>query len=294
MATKVVQHGRVRGYRPTRSQLEEMLDLAQRGIDGDSQANLTYSQGDLVIYPEDNLKRVTPDDLDEIIRQAGEPEELSNLSFAIAQESPVRALAIEIRSGDWTEYVIESEDQTWAYGRYHELTEKLLSDRSLYSKFRAASPEVLRQGADKWQPAAWEPVKDWRIFLTGSSVVIPWILLIGALLYALLVSGDASVKPGQPGQTIQTVPNYQQALAQVRWFDAHSTAIIGWTLIYSVALFAYMRWLRVFLQSKVILRPASLMSRFSFRAADSDPVALGSFYVVLATLIIGVITLLVH
>ena len=294
MAKKLVRRGRVRGYRPTRSQFEELLELAQRGIDGDSAASLRYSQGDLEIYSEDDLRRVTPDDLDAIIREAGDPEELTNLTFCIGQDSPVRMVTIVIEPDDWTMYEVESEDQTWAFGRYHELTEKLLGDRSLYSKFRSASPEVLREGADKWQPAAWEPVKDWRIFLTGSSVVIPWILFIGALLYALLVSGDASVKPGQPGQTIQTVPNYQQALAQVRWFDAHSTVIISLILIYAIILFTYMRWLRVFLHSKVILRPASLMSRFSFRAANSDPVALGSFYVVLITLIVTGIALLIR
>jgi hypothetical protein len=119
--------------------------------------------------------------LSEIIREAGNPDELDNLYFSISQDSPPRRVDIQIGSGDWTTYLIESDDQTWAYGRYHELTEMLLADRSLYAKGHSGAPEVPQKGTgDKWRAAAWELTTNWR--MTFASVAF------GLLVFVLIIS----------------------------------------------------------------------------------------------------------
>ena len=298
MAKKLVRRGRVRGYRPTRSQLEEMLELAQRGFDGDSIAHLTYSQGDLEIYPRSDLKQVVPDDLNEIIQEAGNPDGLNNLDFSITQDSPLRKVSINIGPGEWTTYWVESVDQTWAYGRYHELTDIFVRDRTIYAKCRSSRPQALREGSgDKWRPTAWEPKKDWRIIFMSALVITPFVLAFLVLVSVALIAIVAYTPSTGAGYTRQ---QYQQAirtqkdsLAQIHWMGAHWAVIAGLTLSYIIILWALSRWLKTFLNSRVILRKATLLSQFSFRGANSDPVAVGSFYAAFLTMIITVIALII-
>jgi hypothetical protein len=278
--------------------LEEILELAQRGIDGDSTAHLTYSQGDLEIYPRSDLKQVVPDDLKEIIQEAGDPDGLNNLGFSITQDSPIRRVGINIGPGEWTTYRVESDDQTWAYGRYHELTDKLVSDRTLYAKLRSSRPQTLREGKDdKWRPSAWEPKKDWRLIFLTVLVAIPFALSLIALVYMAFVTAVAYAKPTNTGYTRQqfqrAIQTQKDALTQVHWMGAHWAVIFGLTLSYAIILLALSRWLKSFLKSKVILRKAPFLSQFNFRGSNTDPVALGSFYVALITLIITGIALLI-
>ena len=64
---------------------------------------------------------------------------------------------MQIGYGEWTTYLVESDDQTWAYGRYHELTDNLLANRSVFAKGYSPSPQILQEGTDnKWRRAAWK------------------------------------------------------------------------------------------------------------------------------------------
>jgi hypothetical protein len=269
-----------------------MLELAQGGIEErDSEAHLTYLQGDLEIYPQDNLKRVLPDHLSEVIKEGGDPDELNNLDFSITQEAPSRRVDIRIGPGEWTMYRVESDDQTWAFGRYHELTDKLLKDRSLWAKFRSTSPEVLRDGADdKWRSAAWEPVNDWRITLTGVIAIFAWIVpLIEAITVATFV-----VNYHSHGRTKIDISNREQATSVIHWAGANKVIIIGLTLSYLVGLVAWGRWFKTLLKSGVMLRKASLLSQFNFNSKKADSVVLASFYVSFFTLIFTTLTLLIR
>jgi hypothetical protein len=270
-----------------------MLELAQKGIgEEDSLAHLTYSQGDLEIYSQDDMKRVLPGHLTEVITEAGEPDELNNLYFYISQDNPVRRVEINIGPGDWTTYRVESDDQTWAFGRYHELTDRLLIDRCMYAKGAAPRPEVLHEGTDdNWRPAAWEPVKDWRIAL---SVIAP---SFAALLPAVAVLSAALVAftyYASNGNTKNDKLDHQQLLQLIHSAGTNKAIIIGMSLSYLIGLFAVRRWLRSFLKSAVVLRKISLLSQFNFQNKKSDTVILASFYVSFATLIITALAMLLR
>ncbi|SRR5258708_39661741 len=115
MPKKLVRRGRVKGYRPSREQLESLLELAQRGIDSaNTTSQLTYLQGDLEIYPNQHVGIILPDHLADLIKEADEPNELDNLAFSVSQPSPARHVEISIGPGEWTTYHVESDDQTWA------------------------------------------------------------------------------------------------------------------------------------------------------------------------------------
>jgi hypothetical protein len=265
-----------------------MLELAQRGIDGDSEAHLTYSQGDLEIYPQGTLKRVLPDDLKEVIHEAGDPDELSNLNFSINQTSPVRVIDIYIGPGDWTEYTVESDDQTWALGRYHELTERLLNSRTIYAKCRSRSPQTLREDkASIWQPAPWELAKGWRIVAINSLRIIAG--LIPGLIAAYIGLTAVSAYTSTSDPTRQDKQTSQQSLVQMHWIGAHVVPILLLAVSYIVIVFGLRRWFKTFLTSKVILRQSTLLGQFSFRGSASDPLALASFYAAVAALLVPVV-----
>lgn len=293
MPKKLVRRGRVRGYRPTRSQLEEMLELAQRDIGEDSVAHLIYSQGDEEIYPRGTLKKISPNHLDEIIKDADDPDELNNLDFSISQESPVRRVDLHIGPGDWTTYQVESDDQTWAFGRYHELTEKLLADRALYAKSRAQTPQVLQEGSDnKWRSAAWELTKDWRISLAGPGLFVLWIVPIAEASFIAVAIGQYYDPSGTSKR--ETEANKQGALDFLHWIDHHAVILLAFSLSYLIALIALQRWLRGSLKSRVILRKLSLFTQARFQGRNSDPIGLASFYVAFFTLIVAIIALLIQ
>ena len=146
MPCRLVRHGRVRGYRPTVGQLQQTLELAQGGIDDpDSSASLVYSRGNLEFYPEGKLNKILPKHLDQAIEAAGRPDRLDNLTFSIRQDDLSRSVDIQIGSDGWTFYRVESDDQTWAHGRYHERTENFLQHRGLYAKYTDPVPQTLEE-----------------------------------------------------------------------------------------------------------------------------------------------------
>jgi hypothetical protein len=283
MPSKLVRHGRVKGYRPTIDQLQDMLELAQRGLDeADSTARLIYSQGDLEFYPKGGLKRISPGNIDEIIAEARRPDELNNLSFSISQADPSRHVEIDIGPGAWTDYRIESADQTWAYGRYHELTDKLLQQRGFYTKFRSPAPEIFEEGGDKWKPAPWEPVKDWRVNLVGGTCLLPAAVGLFAVVIAAFVAWNYYFGSGAEHQQFVNSIN---ALLQSS-FSAVAAILV---LVYLIVVYPYVRLLKGFQKSYVIVSKTSLLSQFSFRSKKADPVLLASFYVAVIGVLIAII-----
>lgn len=169
---------RVQGYRPSRRQLEELLALAQKGIEENAIARLESHQGDEQFYTRRGIGKVESDNLSEMISDAGNPAKLSNLHFSIDQTSPPsRSVEVYIGPGDWTDYRVESDDQTWALGRYHELTDKLLADRTWYAKHLAPNPERFGND-DHWYPTPWEVTTDWRTLFLTNGLGLLWALLV--------------------------------------------------------------------------------------------------------------------
>jgi hypothetical protein len=290
MPTKLVRRGRVCGYRPTREQLEEVLELAQKGVDGNSVAYLRYSHGDEEVYSHGNHGKILPDNLSEMIREAGNPDELNNLSFSISQDSPARRVDIQIGSGDWTTYLIESEDQTWAYGRYHELTEMLLANRSLYAKGNSVAPQIIQGASNKWRPAAWELVPDWRATVSGYLLSTLWLILIIEVAPIPFAIGyyynAAGTKIGRSDQ--------HNAERVLQWYSNNSAILFFITVIYIVMLIFLRRRMKSLLQSKITLQGASFFSELSFRRNRNDAVQLIILYLTFLLLIVGIITLLIQ
>src|SRR6266567_279681 len=219
MPKRLVRRGRVRGYRPTHSQLQEILELAQRDFGDASAAHLVYSQGDLEIYPQADTPKILPNHIDEIIKEADDPDELNNLDFSISQATPIRRVETHIGPGNWTTYRVESDDQTWAYGRYHELTDKLMSNRSLYAKFKSGTPQVLKEGTDdRWRSTPWEPPKNWLVFATGIATILPWMLLVLAAFAAIILA----VQAANPGSNATERESHRIALQDAHYLGAHA------------------------------------------------------------------------
>lgn len=291
MPTKLVRRGRVCGYRPTREQLEEILQLAQKGIDENSAVSLKYSQGDKDHYSHGNHGKILPVNVAEIVKLAGDPDDLNNLEFSISQDAPARRVNIQIGPGDWTKYLIESDDQTWAYGRYHELTERLLANRSSYAKGHFARPEVLRNDTDdKWRATVWELVPDWRASFADHFLTPMW-LALSVEIFPILVALVYYFNP-----TNNRVGRADQNNAEhlLQWFNNNSFVLILITLSYVFMLIYLRRWMRTFLRSKVRLRDVSIFSQLSFRRNRDDAVQLIILYLTFLLLVIGVITLLIQ
>ena len=292
MPKKLVRRGRVRGYRPSREQLESLLELAQRGIDStDTVARLTYLQGEMEISPRDHEGIILAADFAEVIKEAGEPNELNNLSFTIGQPCPTRRVEINIGPGEWTTYRVESDDQTWAFGRYHEITDRLMADRCNYTKGTSASPQIIQEGTDdKWRPAAWEADKGWQIWRAAmipgvlAFSLFAWFFLWG---YAVLEANYGPLKTGADRA------NRAHAIKQEHWLQAHAFLMFILTVACLIGAYSWWRWLRSLLVSSVILQKTSLAYKFSFRDRQQDSVALVSAYIALCALIVTIIALIV-
>lgn len=269
-----------------------MLEIAQKDFGSASEAHLVYYKGDLKISPDDlNSVEILPRHVNEVIKQAGDPDELNNLVFSISQVSPMRRIEIRVGFGSWTTYRIESDDQTWAFGRYHELTDKLMNNRSLYAKFRSGQPQVMKEGTDdKWRPAVWEVRNDWRELAVAIAAGIPWLPVLLAAMYAVFVTGYAV----SSGSTAAERYNHEQALRDAHNLASHSSIITILAFAYAFTLFAYRRWLGSWLRSKIVTRKSPLMSQFSFRDRKSGAVSLASFYVVVFTFIVSTIAIIIR
>ena len=293
MPKKLVRRGRVRGYRPTREQLEEILELAQRNIDKNSIAKLVYSQGNEEIYSEGNSGKISPENLGQIVKDAGDPVELNNLYFSISQDSPVRRVEIEVGPGDWTRYFIESDDQTWAHGRYHEITEKLLTNRSLYAKGHSSAPQIPKEGTDAWRSAAWELVSDWRASVVNFATPVLWSVVVIEILTIVVALGYYYGTYTDP----TVARNYRHnANLVLGWFRHNSGLLFAVNLSYIIMVILLGRWLKTFLKSKVILQgnEGSLLSQLGFQKNRNDAVQLAILYLTFFLVVVGIVTLLVQ
>jgi hypothetical protein len=293
MVVKLVRRARISGYRPTRAQLEEMLELAQRGIDdADAKAHLSYWQGNREITPQGIVRKVLPSHLDEIIKDVGpEARELSNLSFDISQDAPIeRAVTIQIGPEKWTTYEIRSDDQTWALGRYQELTGKLLKDRNLYSKGCSSRPQVPLKGAQgSWTRSA-RAVNPLRVDLVLAVVWLSfWALPLVIATFAIVASsfyysGNDKTQAGQN--------DHQNALNMLHWASANWLWISFIVLSYLLWLKPRHHWVEYWQRSAVVLKRSPILSQFSLRANSENSVLIGTFYVTVALLIVGVIAII--
>ena len=198
-----VQSGRVRGYRPTLSDFNELLELAQRGIDAaNATAKLRYQRGSDVITSDKKISKIKAEHLSKLIKDSRESRQLTNVRFSSSQENPARRryltnlsfssgqntatrkVSIDIDPDGWTYYKVESSDFTWTLGRFHELTEMLLASRKLPAKAQFPQPQVLvSEQYRPWGAAAlWTPKRDWRVMLVRifkeSPVWLPFFLLL--------------------------------------------------------------------------------------------------------------------
>ena len=288
MPARLARRGRVKGYRPTYNQLQELLEIAQKDFCDASDASMIYLQGDFEITPQVDKGKILPRHVDEMIKDAGDPNELNNLSFSISQTAPMQNVEIHIGSGGWTTYRVKSTDQTWAYGRYHELTDKLMSDRSLYAKFSAGQPEILRED-NKWRTTAWEVSKDWRELGTAVAASIPWLPLVATGCFGFVIAAYAA----SPGSNAAERQSHKLALQDVHNLHTHASILIVLTVLYIITLYAYRAWLRSWLRSKIVLRKPPLMSQFSFRDRKSGAVGLASFYIAVFTLIVTTVAVII-
>jgi hypothetical protein len=293
MVKKLVRRARISGYRPTRAKLEEMLELAQRGIDDtDAKARLSYWQGNQQITPQGTMHKVLPSNLDEIIKDAGpETRELSNLSFDISQDAPIeRAVTIQIGPDEWTTYEIRSDDQTWALGRYQELTGKLLADRNLYSRGRSGRPQVPRKGGQgSWTRSA-RVINPLRVDLVLAAV---WLSLWAVPLAAATFAVFAYLNYYPIGKTSALRVDRQNALKMLHWANVNSLTITLVVICYLLWLIAGKRyWLKSWRRSAVVLRKSPILSQFSLRANGQNSVNIGLFYVTVALLIVAIITII--
>jgi hypothetical protein len=289
---KLVRRGRVRGYRPTRGQLVEILELAQKGIEENSVAKLSYSQGNQEFYSSGTNGKILPENLGEIVTEAGEPNELSNLSFSISQDSPVRRVDIQIGPGGWMTYLIESDDQTWAHGRYHEITEKSLANRSLYAKGRSSTPQVPKEGTNEWRPAAWELVSDWRANAVDYLAPVLWLIVIAEI--ATIIIAQVFYQ-NTHSNTVAARNDRHNAHLVLSWFSNNSVLLFFISLSYVLMIIFLGRRMRTLLESKVILHGSnSFISQLKFQSNRNDAVQLAVLYLTFLILIVGIVALLVQ
>ena len=114
------------GCQPTLSHLTEIWELALRGFGSrERKVSLTHLVGD--------RERVVSQDLNELVREAGSPAVLNNLTLSAEQDNPHQEVLIQIGPGRDTSVTVEAQDHTWAIGRHTEVMEKFNNTRRWYS-----------------------------------------------------------------------------------------------------------------------------------------------------------------
>jgi hypothetical protein len=273
------------------------LELAQRGIGQNSVARLLYSRGNEEIYSEGSGGKILPENFGQVVRDAGDPSELNNLYFSIHQDSPVRSVEIEIGPGDWTRYFIESDDQTWAHGRYYEITEKLLANRSLYAKGSSSTPEVPKEGTDGWRPAAWELVSDWRASAVGNVTLSLWSVLwcvVAAGIFTYLVALGYYYDTYTNAEVARN--DRHNAHLVLIWFRHNSALLLIVIFCYVVMVITLDRRVKKLLETKVILhgKGSSFLAQLGFQRNRNDAVQLAILYLTFLILIVGIVALFPH
>lgn len=233
----------------------------------------------------------------QVIKDAGDPSELNNFYFSVTQDSPVRRVVIEVGPGDSTVYSIESDDPTWAHGRYHEITEKLLADRSLYAKGYASAPEVPKEGTDGWRTAPWELVSDWRASaVNGLTYVLRFVLWsaiiseIGTTLVALTYYYGTYTSP----EVAQN--DRHNADLVLSWFRHSSAPLVAINFSYIVMVMLFIHLMKNLLVSKILLQSGngSFFSQLSIRRNRTNTVDLAGLYVAFFALIVSTLGLVLH
>jgi hypothetical protein len=279
-----VRTGRVRGYRPSADQLSDLIQLAQKHIEpSTSSAELICNIGEEKLRSDPKLPTVRPEDLRALIEKAGDVRELDNLEFHIKQTTPSRYVEIEIGPGDWTTYTVGSDDDTWTLGRHYELTEKLVSDRTSFAKYKAPRPSIRinEGGLAKWETLPWKPVQGLGVRIAGASSYVPyWINVMVFMVITLTILTYFGDSTEQKHQMVSSVINFINS--------GNFTISI---LLAAAYLFLYFgtakRWNALQLRSKIpIGKSQSIIANFAFRGSRTDQIALASFYVGLLTLII--------
>jgi hypothetical protein len=271
-----------------------MLELAQRGIDKNPETELIYAQGNEEIFSRGNEGHILPENLAQVIKDADDPAEMNNFFFSIGQDSPVRRVEIEIGPGDWTRYFIESDDPTWAHGRYHEVTEKLLASRSLYAKGHASAPQVPREGTNEWRPAAWELVSNWRANIANYTIPALWIILIAEIVTITVALSYYYDDAGAKSKV--AVSDRHNAEVALNWFHSNSALLAFITFSYVAMIILVRQRMRRLLRSKIILegRGSSFFSQLGFKRNRDDAIQLATVYLTLLILMVGVAALLVQ
>jgi hypothetical protein len=264
-----VQTGRVRGYQPTLSEFNELLELAQRGIDApDATAELYYQRGSNVTTSDKGVSKITAEQLSKLIEESGESKNLANLKFSSSQDSQARSVNLNIDTDGWVYYTVESSDFTWALGRFHELTEALLDKRRLPAKARFPLPEILtsRQSYMAWGGALWLPLRDWRITLVNMFRESP------VAIIPLILLSFAFVRPS--------------------FSVAGEIVVAGLALAYAAILFGYDHWLRETYRSYVsIARPRLGIISVIFDK-EADPASRGILLFTIVGVVVGILTLI--
>jgi hypothetical protein len=237
------------------------------------------------------MRKVLPRNLNEIIEDIGlETHELSNLYFNIRQDSPIeRAVTIQIGpDSQWTTYEVSSEDQTWAYGRYHELTDKLLSNRNLYSRSYSARPEVPQRGGKEgsWRRSSWEVVENWNVKILDLAVDFS-VVLFPIIEISFFFMIFAEYNP--IGKTPADLAGRKYALEMINWTKENLAVIILLNLSFAIWLVSRHYWLASLRRSKIILERSPVLSRFNFMSNSQDSVAIGTFYATVVTLVVTII-----
>ena len=233
--------------------------------------------------------KILSSDVDVIYQDSGEPEVLNNLRFLISQVSPLRRVEVNIGPDDWTTYVIESDHGTWGYGRYHELTEKLLSDRNIYSRAHAPGPQILKEGTDdKWRPAAWEfksrPIDNVIILsqaILWIAIVVEAVLALGAVL---------SYYDPQEKTAAEDRGDKTSALYFYHWAGHHAWIIAFINISYVLLIIFISRLARALRKSKVIFKGSAAWESLSFRKND-DTVQLAGLYLAFLALLVSILAL---
>ncbi|KAB2380660.1 hypothetical protein [Actinomadura montaniterrae] len=174
--------GELEGCRPTLEELSNLWNLALKGFDSPDK------EVELVHFIKDR-ERVRQKTLIELIREAGEPALLDNLTLKAHQDSPLREVEIKIGPGRATSVTVEAEDHTWSIGRHSEIMEKLLHTRKWYALGDRTRPEWPK---GKKRRGVGELAKDFLLFALQMLISIPALLAL-LFFFALLIAVPAAI-----------------------------------------------------------------------------------------------------
>jgi len=262
--------------------------LAQKDMrKSKSSAEIICVIGETRLRSDNGTQLIEPDSLRTLIKDTSGIRELDNFVFYVSQKDPNRYVEIEIGPGDWTTYTVESDDVTWTLGRHYELTEKLLSHRSSYAKYKIPAPclSIQKGSLLAYEDLPWKAERNWRISLaeavSKAATFTNYLCAVIAIILAFAYFGKTAK---------------QRAAADIqisRFVDSVGfVVLVLLAFSYMLLYFAARKWHARQLKSRVIVEKPSLLMAFTFRDAKVDPIGLGSFYVGVGALLAAVAALL--